>query len=109
MTEVPDARLNRNKAASLRDLPAKVLDGTVVLSPRGLARESDGEVAAIIKRWRGIGVVLAGIVAATAALAGTAQAATAMNPLPGGGGESDAPATIVRTVMVGACPAGRSP
>ena len=30
--------------ASLRDLAAKVLDGTVVLSPRGLARESDDEI-----------------------------------------------------------------
>ncbi len=29
------AGLSRNKAASLRDLAAKVLDGTVVLSPRG--------------------------------------------------------------------------
>src|SRR6266700_7989463 len=29
------AGLSRNKMASLRDLAAKVLDGTVVLSPRG--------------------------------------------------------------------------
>lgn len=31
--------LSRNKMASLRDLAAKVLDGTVVLSPRGLSRD----------------------------------------------------------------------
>ena len=36
--------LSRNKMASLRDLAARVLDGTVVLSPRGLARESDDEI-----------------------------------------------------------------
>ena len=35
------AGLSANKAASLRDLAAKVLDGTVVLEPRGIARESD--------------------------------------------------------------------
>src|SRR6516225_3014407 len=38
--------LSRAKVASLRDLTAKVLDGTVVLSPRGLARESDEEIIA---------------------------------------------------------------
>ena len=36
--------LSRNKMASLRDLAAKVLDGTVVLSPHGLARRSDDEI-----------------------------------------------------------------
>ena len=40
------AGLSRAKMASLRDLAAKVLDGTVVLSPRGLARESDDEIVA---------------------------------------------------------------
>src|SRR6266704_1450766 len=39
--------LSLNKMASLRDLAAKVLDGTVVLSPRGLAR---GSVYEIISR-----------------------------------------------------------
>src|SRR6202008_2012582 len=33
--------LSRAKVVSLRDLAAKVLDGTVVLAPRGLSRESD--------------------------------------------------------------------
>ncbi len=36
--------LSRNKTASVRDLAAKVLDGTVVLDPRGLRAESDAEV-----------------------------------------------------------------
>jgi DNA-3-methyladenine glycosylase II len=47
--------LSRNKAASLRDLAAKVLDGMVVLSPRGLSRESDEEVVARLSTVRGIG------------------------------------------------------
>ena len=47
--------LSRAKVASLRDLAAKVLDGTVVLSPRGLARESDGEIIARLSAVRGIG------------------------------------------------------
>jgi DNA-3-methyladenine glycosylase II len=49
------AGLSRNKTASLRDLAAKVLDGTVVLSPRGLARESDDEIVARLSAVRGIG------------------------------------------------------
>jgi DNA-3-methyladenine glycosylase II len=49
------AGLSANKAASLRDLAAKVLDGTVVLDSRGLARESDEEVAARLTKVRGIG------------------------------------------------------
>jgi DNA-3-methyladenine glycosylase II len=49
------AGLSRNKMASLRDLAAKVLDGTVVLSPRGLARESDDEIVARLSAVRGIG------------------------------------------------------
>src|ERR1700692_4568925 len=48
------AGLSRNKAASLRDLAMKVLDGTVVLSPRGLARQSNEEVAARLTAVRGI-------------------------------------------------------
>jgi hypothetical protein len=47
--------LSRNKAASLRDLAAKVLDGTVVLSARGLSRESDEQVIARLSAVRGIG------------------------------------------------------
>jgi DNA-3-methyladenine glycosylase II len=49
------AGLSANKAASLRDLAAKVLDGTVVLDPRGLAREGDDEVVARLTKVRGIG------------------------------------------------------
>lgn len=49
------AGLSANKAASLRDLAAKVLDGTVVLSPRGLARQSDDEVKTRLTAVRGIG------------------------------------------------------
>jgi DNA-3-methyladenine glycosylase II len=49
------AGLSRNKAASLRDLAAKVLDGTVILTPRGLARESDEEVIERLSAVRGIG------------------------------------------------------
>jgi DNA-3-methyladenine glycosylase II len=49
------AGLSRNKMASLRDLAAKVLDGTVVLSPRGLAAESDDQIVARLSAVRGIG------------------------------------------------------
>jgi DNA-3-methyladenine glycosylase II len=49
------AGLSANKTASLRDLSAKVLDGTVHLNPRQLARESDEEVAARLSSVRGIG------------------------------------------------------
>jgi DNA-3-methyladenine glycosylase II len=47
--------LSRAKVMSLRDLAAKVLDGTVVLSPPGLARESDEEIIARLSAVRGIG------------------------------------------------------
>ena len=47
--------LSRAKVASLRDLAAKVLDGTVVLSARGLAAESDDEIVARLSAVRGIG------------------------------------------------------
>ncbi|HSS11473.1 MAG TPA: hypothetical protein VLL25_16430 [Acidimicrobiales bacterium] len=47
--------LSANKTASLRDLATKVLDGTVVLSPRGLSRQSDEEVTARLTAVRGIG------------------------------------------------------
>jgi DNA-3-methyladenine glycosylase II len=49
------AGLSANKARSLRDLAAKVLDGTVVLSPRGLSRQSDEDVIARLSTVRGIG------------------------------------------------------
>jgi DNA-3-methyladenine glycosylase II len=47
--------LSANKIASLRDLAMKVLDRTVVLSPRGLARQSDDEIKARLSSVRGIG------------------------------------------------------
>jgi DNA-3-methyladenine glycosylase II len=47
--------LSGNKAASVRDLAAKVLDGTVVLAPRGLSRQSDEEIVARLSTVRGIG------------------------------------------------------
>ena len=49
------AGLSANKAASIRDLAAKVLDGTVVLDAKGLAKESDEEVIAGLSSVRGIG------------------------------------------------------
>jgi DNA-3-methyladenine glycosylase II len=49
------AGLSANKAASLRDLATKVLDGTVVLDPRRLWREGDEEVIARLSTVRGIG------------------------------------------------------
>ena len=49
------AGLSANKAASLRDLAPKVLDDTVVLDPRRLARESDEEVIVRLCAVRGIG------------------------------------------------------
>jgi DNA-3-methyladenine glycosylase II len=49
------AGLSAAKALSLRDLAAKVLDGTVVLSPPGLRRWSDAEVVARLSTVRGIG------------------------------------------------------
>jgi DNA-3-methyladenine glycosylase II len=47
--------LSANKVASLYDLAAKALDGTVLLNPRGLARQSDDEVTARLSTVRGIG------------------------------------------------------
>jgi DNA-3-methyladenine glycosylase II len=49
------AGLSGNKTASLQDLSAKVLDGTVLLDPRGLRAESDAEVVARLSTVRGIG------------------------------------------------------
>ena len=53
--EMRAAGLSANKTASLRDLAAKVLDGTVVLDSRGIARESDEEVIERLSTVRGIG------------------------------------------------------
>lgn len=47
--------LSANKVASLRDLATKVLDGTVVLSPRGLSRQSDEQVTGRLTTVRGVG------------------------------------------------------
>jgi len=49
------AGLSRAKAASVTDLAAKVLDGTVVLDPAGLRAESDAEVVKRLSAVRGIG------------------------------------------------------
>jgi len=49
------AGLSARKAASLQDLATKVLDGTVVLDSRRLARESDEEIVARLSTVRGIG------------------------------------------------------
>jgi DNA-3-methyladenine glycosylase II len=47
--------LSAAKAASLTDLATKVVDGTVVLNPAGLAAEGDEEVVARLSAVRGIG------------------------------------------------------
>lgn len=49
------AGLSGRKAASLQDLAAKVLDGTVMLEPRRLARQSDEEIVARLSTVNGIG------------------------------------------------------
>ena len=49
------AGLSANKLASLRDLSAKVVDGTVVLDPGDLRKESDEELIARLTTVRGIG------------------------------------------------------
>lgn len=49
------AGLSASKVLSLRDLATKVVDGTVVLSPRDLSRQSDNEVTARLSTVRGIG------------------------------------------------------
>jgi DNA-3-methyladenine glycosylase II len=47
--------LSANKMASLRDLATKVLDRSVVLSPRDLSRQGDEELIARLSTVRGIG------------------------------------------------------
>jgi DNA-3-methyladenine glycosylase II len=49
------AGLSGAKAASLRDLSAKVLDSTVALEPRRIARLSDEEIVTQLSGVRGIG------------------------------------------------------
>jgi len=49
------AGLSANKAASLRDLATKILDGSVAISPRGLSRQSDDEIVTRLSSVRGIG------------------------------------------------------
>jgi DNA-3-methyladenine glycosylase II len=49
------AGLSANKVASLRDLAAKILDGSVAISPRSLARQSDEEIVTRLSSIRGIG------------------------------------------------------
>jgi DNA-3-methyladenine glycosylase II len=49
------AGLSAAKTASLRDLAAKALEGTVVLDPKGLQAESDEEVIVRLTTVRGIG------------------------------------------------------
>jgi len=47
--------LSAAKTASLQDLAAKVLDGTVVLDPKRLRAQDDAEVVARLSEVRGIG------------------------------------------------------
>ena len=49
------AGMSGNKTLSLQDLSARVLDGTVVLEPRRLARLGDEEIVARLSTVRGIG------------------------------------------------------
>jgi DNA-3-methyladenine glycosylase II len=49
------AGLSGNKAASIRDLATKVADGTVILDPRALTRETDEEIITRLSTVRGIG------------------------------------------------------
>jgi DNA-3-methyladenine glycosylase II len=47
--------LSANKAASLRDLASKVLDGTVSLDPRVLSKETDEAISVRLTKVRGVG------------------------------------------------------
>lgn len=49
------AGLSGRKVESLRDLATKVLDGTVILDPRRLARQSDEEITTRLSAVKGIG------------------------------------------------------
>ncbi|MYS24149.1 MULTISPECIES: DNA-3-methyladenine glycosylase family protein [unclassified Streptomyces] len=50
-----EAGLSGRKAASLRDLAGKIMDGTLRLDGRALSRESDEEIVARLSSVRGIG------------------------------------------------------
>jgi DNA-3-methyladenine glycosylase II len=47
--------LSGAKVVSLRDLAAKVLDGTISLAPRSLARQDDEQIIAALSTVRGVG------------------------------------------------------
>jgi DNA-3-methyladenine glycosylase II len=47
--------LSHNKAASVRDLASKVIDGSVILEPRRLGRLGSDEITARLSTVRGIG------------------------------------------------------
>ena len=49
------AGLSANKAASMRDLATKMLDGSVVLDSAGLRGQGDDEIVAMLSGVRGIG------------------------------------------------------
>ena len=49
------AGLSTNKVLSIQDLSMRVIDGTVVLDPRRLARQNDAEVTDRLTTVRGIG------------------------------------------------------
>jgi DNA-3-methyladenine glycosylase II len=53
--ELRAAGLSGRKAESLRDLAGKVLDGTIELDSRRLARQSDEEIVARLSTVKGIG------------------------------------------------------
>ena len=53
--ELRTVGLSAAKVRSLRDLASKVLDGTVIVAPRRLARLSDDDVIARLTAVRGIG------------------------------------------------------
>ncbi|HAM01147.1 MAG TPA: DNA-3-methyladenine glycosylase 2 family protein [Acidimicrobiaceae bacterium] len=53
--EMRAAGLSANKTASLRDLAAKILDGSVAITPRTLSRQSDDEIVTRLSSVRGIG------------------------------------------------------
>jgi DNA-3-methyladenine glycosylase II len=49
------AGLSGRKAATIRDLSAKIMDGTVTLDPAGLSSQSDDEIVARLSSVKGIG------------------------------------------------------
>ena len=49
------AGLSANKTVSIRDLAERTVDGTILLEPRRLARESDEEIVSRLSSVRGVG------------------------------------------------------